>query len=122
MVLYDTEAGLNSFSTDPQSFAIPGVSISGTQGAALSARIKKSGPQTMTWLGLQSGIANPDGGKISTFSSAGLAADLSLVPTISAPGGKIYSTMPIELGGHGTMSGTSMAVGIRYSSKLVAWM
>jgi subtilisin family serine protease len=109
VVLYDSEAGLNSYGTDPTAFAIPGVSISGTQGAALYTKIKKSGPQTMTWFGLESGISNPGGGRISTFSSAGVAADLSLVPTISGPGGKIYSTMPIEQGGHGTMSGTSMA-------------
>jgi minor extracellular serine protease Vpr len=63
----------------------------------------------MTWMSVQSDLTNPDGGQISTFSSAGLAADLSLVPTISAPGAKIYSTLPLEQGGHGNLSGTSMA-------------
>jgi subtilisin family serine protease len=108
VVIYDTASGLNAFTTD-EPIGIPAVSISGTQGAALYAKVRASGPQPMTWLALQSDIANPDGGRISGFSSAGLAADLGLVPTISAPGGKIYSTLPIEKGGHGSMSGTSMA-------------
>jgi subtilisin family serine protease len=46
---------------------------------------------------------------LSEFSSAGLAADLSLVPTITAPGSDIYSTWPLEKGAHQTLSGTSMA-------------
>lgn len=109
MVLYDTASGLFDYSTGADTFDIPAVSISGSQGSALAALIKKSGPQTLTWLDVQSDLANPNGGKLSTFSSAGLAADLGLVPTISAPGGNIYSTLPIELGSHGNMSGTSMA-------------
>jgi subtilisin family serine protease len=33
----------------------------------------------------------------------------TLLPDIGAPGGSIYSTYPLELGGHATLSGTSMA-------------
>jgi hypothetical protein len=46
---------------------------------------------------------------ISSFSSYGLSPDLAIKPDIGAPGGSIYSTLPVEQGGHGTMSGTSMA-------------
>jgi minor extracellular serine protease Vpr len=35
--------------------------------------------------------------------------DLSLKPDIGAPGGLIYSTFPLELGGYATLSGTSMS-------------
>ena len=46
---------------------------------------------------------------ISSFSSYGLAPDLSLKPDIGAPGGNIRSTYPLELGGYANISGTSMA-------------
>ncbi len=52
-------------------------------------------------------IPNPDGGKMSEFSSWGLSTDLTLVPDITAPGGHIYSTL--DGGEYGDMSGTSMA-------------
>jgi len=49
-------------------------------------------------------------GRISGFSSMGLAADLSLKPEIAAPGGSILSTVPLGAGGATTWaSGTSMA-------------
>ena len=49
------------------------------------------------------------GNLISSFSSYGLAADLTLKPDIGAPGGFIWSTLPLEQGGHGLLSGTSMS-------------
>ncbi|KAI8640225.1 peptidase S8/S53 domain-containing protein [Parasitella parasitica] len=51
----------------------------------------------------------PTAGSISDFSSWGLGPDLSLKPDISAPGGQIYSTYPVDLGSYATLSGTSMA-------------
>jgi len=112
VVIYNNVPGLDSFTAavDGQpDFTIPAVSIGGAQGAALAASLATPIDPTMTWMSVQSDLTNPDGGQISTFSSAGLAADLSLVPTISAPGAKIYSTLPVEQGGHGNLSGTSMA-------------
>ena len=38
-----------------------------------------------------------------------MAADLTLKPDIGAPGGSIFSTIPLELGGYGVNSGTSMS-------------
>ncbi|MCA0295945.1 MAG: S8 family serine peptidase [Actinobacteria bacterium] len=108
VVIYNDEPSLSAYGTGGVSFGKPAIGIAGSQGATLAAKIKKSGPQTMTWQSL-SELSNPDGGRISTFSSAGLTADLRLTPTISAPGGKVYSTLPIEQGGHGNLSGTSMA-------------
>ena len=49
------------------------------------------------------------GGLISSFSSYGLAPDLTLKPDIGAPGGLIRSTWPLEKGGYAIISGTSMA-------------
>ena len=113
-VIYNNVPGLDSFTAAEEGEAplpIPAISIGGTQGANLAVALTGINPvdPTMTWMDVQEGLVNPDGGYISTFSSAGLAADLSLVPTISAPGAKIYSTLPLEQGGHGNLSGTSMA-------------
>ncbi len=109
VVIYYNKPGLATFNSSAGTFTKPAIGLAGSQGSALAAKIKKSGPQVMTWLSLQPDAVNPDGGRLSPFSSAGLAADLHLVPTITAPGGKIYSTLPVEQGGHGNLSGTSMA-------------
>lgn len=53
---------------------------------------------------------NPTGATISAFSSWGLGPDLDIKPDIGAPGGLIFSTYPLKLGGYATLSGTSMAV------------
>lgn len=64
---------------------------------------------TITWTDRSGIFPDPNGGKISSFSSWGLAPDLSLKPDLGAPGGNIYSTYPLEQGGHAILSGTSMA-------------
>lgn len=50
---------------------------------------------------------NPNGGRMSTFSSWGPTPDLRIKPEVTAPGGHIYST--IEDNRFKNMSGTSMA-------------
>ncbi|MFO1340196.1 MAG: S8 family serine peptidase [Burkholderiaceae bacterium] len=87
---------------------VPVVSISDTEGALIDARLA-AGAVDMTWTADPGTFPNLTGGLISSFSSYGLAADLSLKPNIGAPGGLIYSTYPLELGGYATLSGTSMA-------------
>ncbi|KAF9156129.1 hypothetical protein BG015_007171 [Linnemannia schmuckeri] len=47
--------------------------------------------------------------QISLFSSWGLGPELELKPDVGAPGGYIYSTIPVVKGSYSTMSGTSMA-------------
>jgi len=66
-------------------------------------------PIDMTWTDEQASSPGPNGGLISYFSSYGLSPDLVLKPDIGSPGGYIYSTYPLELGGYITMSGTSMS-------------
>ncbi len=87
---------------------IPVVSISGLQGNLIDTRLA-SGPVTMTWTNEFIRLPNITGGRISSFSSYGLAADLSLKPDIGAPGGSILSTVPLEQGTHASNSGTSMS-------------
>lgn len=67
------------------------------------------GPQTWNWGTGVVSIANPTGGTISSFSSFGLNAELTLKPDIGAPGGLIRSTYPLEAGTYATVSGTSMS-------------
>jgi subtilisin family serine protease len=46
---------------------------------------------------------------MSTFTSWGPTNELDFSPRIAAPGGNIYSTFPLELGGYAVLQGTSMA-------------
>lgn len=63
----------------------------------------------MTWTDQAVSLPSTTGNLISSFSSYGLAADLSLKPDIGAPGGNIRSTIPLEQGAYGNNSGTSMS-------------
>jgi minor extracellular serine protease Vpr len=90
------------------SITIPTVSILAEDGILISNRLDTE-PVTLTWTDLTKPFVNPTGGLISSFSSYGLAPDLSLKPDISAPGGSIYSIVPLEQGGYETLSGTSMS-------------
>ncbi|HEY7290345.1 MAG TPA: S8 family serine peptidase [Vicinamibacterales bacterium] len=87
---------------------IPVVSITAIDGGTINSRLA-GGPVTMTWTNSVASEPNPTGNLISSFSSWGLAADLSFKPDIGAPGGTIRSTLPLEQGGYGNLSGTSMA-------------
>ena len=84
----------------------PVVGISLADGDFIRA---ETAPVMMTWTDQQDFFESPTGNLISGFSSFGMAADLTLKPDIGAPGGSINSTIPLELGGHGLNSGTSMS-------------
>ena len=62
-----------------------------------------------TWTNRSGRAPVPTAGLTSSFSSWGLAPTLELKPDLGAPGGLIYSTYPLELGGYATLSGTSMS-------------
>ena len=85
---------------------IVAISISGEDGLFLRAL---AAPVNMTWTDQQDSFPSPTGGLISSFSSYGLAPDLSLKPDIGAPGGSIYSTYVMEKADYATLGGTSMA-------------
>ena len=87
---------------------ISAVGISLADGNALRSEIS-AGPTTLTWTANRVNAVNPTGGLISSFSSYGLNAELTLKPDIGAPGGLIRSTWPLEKGAHAIVSGTSMA-------------
>ena len=54
-------------------------------------------------------VSSATGDLLSGFSSFGPTADLKFKPDLGAPGGSIYSSYPLELGGYSVLSGTSMA-------------
>lgn len=84
------------------------VTTSLADGSAVVAAMT-GGAQTWTWGTGVVSIPNATGGTISSFSSFGLNAELTLKPDIGAPGGLIRSTYPLESGTYATISGTSMA-------------
>jgi hypothetical protein len=109
VVLYNNSAGRFSPTVaGSPAITIPVVAISDTEGVLINNRLA-AGSVDMTWTDQTGTFVNPTGNLISSFSSYGLAPDLSLKPDIGAPGGLIYSTYPLELGGYATLSGTSMS-------------
>jgi minor extracellular serine protease Vpr len=109
VVLYNNAAGrVNPTVVGTPAITIPVVSITAAEGVLIDGRIA-SGPTTMTWTGARGSFPNATGGLSSDFSSYGMAPDLSLKPDIGAPGGQIFSTIPLEQGGYGNNAGTSMA-------------
>jgi minor extracellular serine protease Vpr len=109
VVLYNNAPGfINPTVAGPVVITIPVVAITAGEGALIDSRIA-AGTVTMTWTTQQVSLPNPTANLISSFSSYGLAPDLSLKPDIGAPGGSINSTYPLELGGNANISGTSMA-------------
>ncbi|HAL16784.1 MAG TPA: peptidase S8, partial [Anaerolineaceae bacterium] len=109
VVLYNNSAGFFSATvagTTP--ITIPVVSTNDVSGVLINNRLA-AGPVDMTWTNQTGTFLNPTGNLVSSFSSYGLSPDLALKPDIGAPGGLIYSTYPLELGGYATLSGTSMS-------------
>jgi subtilisin family serine protease len=109
VVLYNNAAGrINPTVAGTPPITIPVVSVSDTEGVLINNRLA-AGPVSMTWTASEASFPNATGNLISSFSSYGLAPDLTFKPDIGAPGGFIRSTYPLELGGYASLSGTSMA-------------
>lgn len=109
VVVYNNVPG-NFSGTVGDPLDAPVVGISNEDGQPLANVITASGdPVFLTWTDVEETFVNPTGGLISSFSSYGLAPDLSVKPDIGAPGGSIRSTYPLEQGGYAVVSGTSMA-------------
>lgn len=107
VVLYNNVAGRFSPTVaGTPAITIPVVAVSDSEGVLINNRLN-AGPVTMTWTDQTGLFLNPTGGLISSFSSYGLAADLSVKPDLGAPGGAIRSTFPVEKGSYATLSGTS---------------
>jgi minor extracellular serine protease Vpr len=109
VVLYNNAAGFVSPTVaGTPAITIPVVAVSADRGALINGRLA-AGAVTMTWTNQIASEPNPTANLISSFSSFGLAPDLSFKPDIGAPGGMVRSTLPLEQGGYGNLSGTSMS-------------
>ena len=109
VILYNNVPGtINPTVEGDPAITIPVVMISQADGTALAAAAA-AGDVSITWTGEVTSTPNASAGLISDFSSWGLAADLDLKPDLGAPGGNIWSTVPLENGGHASNSGTSMS-------------
>ena len=102
MIVYDnTEGDLLSMQTQEK---IPMVAISKADGEKLVKREEKKIKVSKEFVGKFDLLT---AGQMSDFSNWGVSPDLKLKPEITAPGGKIYSTLPGSK--YGIMGGTSMA-------------
>lgn len=110
VIIYNNAPGVISptVAGDPP-VTIPVGMVSDSDGAALVNDYYTDAPTTITFTDQMASIPNATGGLMSDFSSFGPTADLTIKPDVSAPGGSIYSTYPLEMGGHASLSGTSMA-------------
>ncbi|WP_062238379.1 S8 family serine peptidase [Fictibacillus sp. FJAT-27399] len=86
---------------------IPLVTLSIADGNQLEAKAKEGKKLEVIFDGKAISATNPNAGKMSDFSSWGVTPNLDFKPEITAPGGKIYSTLNDNQ--YGVMSGTSMA-------------
>jgi subtilisin family serine protease len=109
VILYNNVAGIQNITVaGVPAVTIPVVSVSQASGTLLNGRIA-AGATTITWTNQLTSEPNTTANTISGFSSYGLSPTLDVKPDIGAPGGFIYSTYPLEKGGHAILSGTSMA-------------
>ena len=106
-LIYNDSPGIFLTSLQSPGIAFPAATMSLEDGAYLSARARF--PTMLTWTPGFVEVPNAGGGTTSVFSSYGAAPDLDLKPDIAAPGGLIYSTLPLAQGGYGIFSGTSMS-------------
>ncbi|KAJ2160074.1 hypothetical protein GGF46_002532 [Coemansia sp. RSA 552] len=89
--------------------AIPFVMVSTEDGEYIARSISRGNATIRAMQGQYESFPADGGGMMSWFSSYGPSPELGMTPLISAPGGNIWSTYPVRLGGYTTLSGTSMA-------------
>ena len=85
----------------------PAATLSLEAGTDLAARARFA--TSLFWTDQTLEVPNMSGGTVSSFSSYGVGPDLDLKPDLAAPGGLIFSTLPLLQGGYGLASGTSMS-------------
>jgi len=84
---------------------IPAVFTGYTYGSYLQA----NPAYTVKFDGQTASFPNPTSDKMVDFSSWGTDPNLNFKPEIAAPGGGIWSTVPLAMGGYANYSGTSMS-------------
>ena len=106
-IVYNNTTGEIYMNLTDCTATIPTVAITMADGQYLIAGLAEDADLSISFPTDTASIPNEAAYEMSTFSSWGVAPDLSLEPDITAPGGNIYST--VDNGEYGLMSGTSMA-------------
>ncbi|MGO0575745.1 S8 family serine peptidase [Ornithinimicrobium panacihumi] len=110
VVIYNNAPGvINPTVAGDPPVTVPVIMVSQTDGIALANRSLAGEEVTATFTGETTSAPNPTGGRMSDFSSYGPTADMRFKPDVSAPGGSIYATYPLEKAPYASLSGTSMA-------------
>ncbi|KAJ2078322.1 hypothetical protein H4R24_004561 [Coemansia sp. RSA 988] len=108
VILYNEKPGIRTPLIE-RSVSIPVTMLNAEDGRLIAEAISV-GPVTAMVSGTEyETYNNPNGGKMSDFSSYGPTPELGLVPLLSAPGGDIWSTYPRKKGSYLSLSGTSMS-------------
>jgi lactocepin len=117
-IIYNNTTGTISMNTSGAT--APSMSVTQADGLTLKAQIPgvEAGNKPTVWP-LSTGVVtfpstpqvatNPLAWQMSSFSSWGAPPDLSFKPDLTAPGGNIWSTVPVAMGSYANYSGTSMA-------------
>jgi lactocepin len=106
VIIYNNTDGIVNMATD-RAIEIPQLFMMKADGEKLRAALDSGKTVKITFTGDKQKIDNPSAGKMSDFTSWGLAPNLDFKPEITAPGGQILSTLNNNQ--YGIMSGTSMA-------------
>lgn len=105
MILFNNAAGSIGMLIDP--YYVPAISIQQDAGLKILAGLDVDNTVAVPTEKVE--VDNPSAMLMSTFSSWGTTPSLELKPTISAPGGMIYSSVAGEPDAYEVYSGTSMA-------------
>ncbi len=105
MILFNNAAGSIGMLIDP--YYVPAISIQQDAGLKILEGLDVDNKVTVPTEKLE--VENPNAWLMSDFSSWGTTPSLELKPTISAPGGMIYSSVAGEPDAYEVYSGTSMA-------------
>ncbi|KAJ1940240.1 hypothetical protein FBU59_003872, partial [Linderina macrospora] len=108
VLVYNFENELMSPTSVSPNVTIPLVVIKLVDGETIQGELKR-GTVTLTATNHTVSEVSPSGGQVSHFSSWGPDPELYVSPAVGAPGGNIFSTFPLALGGYTSLSGTSMA-------------
>ncbi|KAI8074712.1 peptidase S8/S53 domain-containing protein, partial [Gongronella butleri] len=117
VVVYDPNHGMAYSPTTSNANSeapIPLVAVSGKTGATLLDVLRRNHAQRdggieVLFHSLLGAHTVASGGLASNFSSVGPTYQMAMKPNIAGIGGYVFSTLPMALGGYGTLSGTSMA-------------
>ncbi|MDI6868549.1 MAG: S8 family serine peptidase [Coprothermobacterota bacterium] len=109
VIVYNSASGGDTFVTMAldSSVTIPAVFVRRSDGLYLKGLT--SPPAKVQFDGQLTDVPNALADKMVDFSSWGTDPNLNFKPEITAPGGGIWSTVPLAMGGYDNYSGTSMA-------------